>query len=174
MNPENEITINEIVGAIRRLVRAVYLDSSRMSKQYGLAGSQQSAVLRTLVMSGPISSADLSRKLYVTPTNITGIIDRLEKKGLIERIRQHGDRRIVLITLTESGMNLGKKLPDPIETKLTSGLADLESERVQMLGLALNQVLNLLDIKGIEETPLAWDQGSDQIGNEKQTTGLNE
>ena len=173
MKTENEITLNEIVGAIRRLVRAVYLDSAKMSKQFGLTGPQ-SAILRTLIITGPISSADLSRKLYVTPSNITGIIDRLEKKGLIERIRQHGDRRIVLITLTENGMNLGKKLPDPIETKLTSKLADLESERVQMMGLALNQVLNLLDIKGIEETPLAWDQESDQIGNEKQTTGLDE
>ena len=116
MKPENEITINEIVGAIRRLVRAVYLDTAKMSKQFGLTGPQ-SAVLRILVKKGPISSAELSRKLYVTPANITGIIDRLEKKGLVERTRKDGDRRIALITLTESGMNLGKTLPDPIENK---------------------------------------------------------
>ncbi|MBC8391299.1 MAG: MarR family transcriptional regulator [Deltaproteobacteria bacterium] len=173
MKTENEITINEIVGAIRRLVRAVYLDSAKMSKQFGLTGPQ-SAILRTLIITGPISSADLSRKLYVTPSNITGIIDRLEKKGLVERNRQDADRRIALLTLTESGMNLGKTLPDPIETKLISELADLEQGHVQMLSLAINQVLSLLDIKGIEETPLAWDQVSSQISNEKQTTSQNE
>ena len=170
MNPENEIAINEIVGAIRRLVRAVYLDTSKMSKQFGLTGAQ-SAILRTLVKSGPISSAELSRMLYVTPANITGIIDRLEKKGLVERTRKDGDRRIALITLTESGTNLSKTLPDPIESKLISGLADLEHGHVQMLELALKQILNLIDVKGIEETPLVLNQGVGQIDNEKQITG---
>ena len=53
--------------------------------------------------------------MYVTPSNITGIIDRLEKKGLVERIRQQGDRRVALITLTQSGQKLGQTIPDPIE-----------------------------------------------------------
>jgi len=162
MKPENEITINEIVGAIRRLVRAVYLDTAKMSKQFGLTGPQ-SAVLRILVKKGPISSAELSRKLYVTPANITGIIDRLEKKGLVERTRKDGDRRIALITLTESGMNLGKTLPDPIENKLISELADLESGHVQMLGLAIKQILKLIDVKGIEATPLGLNQEPSHI-----------
>ncbi len=157
MKPENEITINEIVGAIRRLVRAVYLDTAKMSKQFGLTGPQ-SAVLRILVKKGPISSAELSRKLYVTPANITGIIDRLEKKGLVERTRKDGDRRIALITLTESGTNLSKDLPDPIENKLIAELADLESGHVQMLGLAIKQILTLIDVKGIEATPLGLNQ----------------
>lgn len=157
MKPENEVTINEIVGAIRRLVRAVYLDSAKMSKQFDLTGPQ-SSVLRTLINTGPISSAELSRKLYVTPANITGIIDRLEKKGLVERIRKQGDRRIALITLTESGANLSRTLPDPIEAKLISELADLESGHVQMLGLAIKQLLKLIDVKGIEATPLGLNQ----------------
>lgn len=80
MITENELLIKEIVCAIRRLVRAVYLDTEKMSRRFGLTGPQ-SGVLRTLSEHGPLSSADLSRKLYVTPANITGIIDRLEKKG---------------------------------------------------------------------------------------------
>jgi len=51
MKPENEIIINEIVGVIRRLVRAVYLDTAKMSRQFGLTGPQ-SAVLRILVKKG--------------------------------------------------------------------------------------------------------------------------
>ena len=112
MKPENQADINELVGSIRKPVRAVYLDSKKMAKRYGLTGPQ-SAVLRLLVNNGPLSSAELSRRLYVTPSNVTGIIDRLGKKGLVERIRKEGDRWVALINLTESGHRLSKTIPDP-------------------------------------------------------------
>jgi DNA-binding MarR family transcriptional regulator len=103
---------------------------------------------------GALSSADLSRKLYVTPSNITGVIDRLERKGLVERIRKVGDRRVALITLTEKGEELSKSLPDPIEKKLISELGDLEPEHVELLSMAMNQILNLMDTRGVEDAPM--------------------
>jgi DNA-binding MarR family transcriptional regulator len=148
-----EHAITDIVESIRRLVRAEYLDSQKMSKQYGLTGPQ-SLVLRLLIKKGALSSADLSRQMYVTPSNITGIIDRLEKKGLVERIRQQSDRRVVLITLTQSGKKLGKTIPDPIEKKIINQLDDLEPEHLQILAVAMNQILNLIEVKGARETPL--------------------
>ena len=63
------------------MVRTVYLDSLKMNKVFGLTGPQSTA-LRALHSCGPMSSAAMSKLLYVTPSNITGIIDRLEKKGL--------------------------------------------------------------------------------------------
>jgi DNA-binding MarR family transcriptional regulator len=156
MKPENEKVVKDIVWAIRRLVRAVYLDTSKMSRQYGLTGSQ-SMVLRSLIQNGPLSSAELSRKLYVTPSNITGVIDRLARKGLVERIRKEGDRRVSLITLTEAGTQLSKTLPDPIEKQFISQLADLEPEQVQLLGMAMNQILDLTDTKAIGEAPIDFE-----------------
>lgn len=153
MNPENESVVKDIVGSIRKLVRAVYLDSQKMSRQFGLTGPQ-SVVVRLLLKNGSMSSAELSRLMYVTPSNMTGIIDRLEKKGLVERVRKEGDRRIALIVLTENGKEMSKNIPDPIEKKLIKQLTDLENEHVQILAMAMNQILNLIDTKDIEETPL--------------------
>ena len=153
MNPENESVIKDIVGSIRKLVRAVYFDSQKMSRQFGLTGPQ-SVVVRLLLNNGSMSSAELSRLMYVTPSNMTGIIDRLEKKGLVKRVRKEGDRRIVMIVLTENGKELGKNVPDPIEKKLINQLTDLENEHVEILAMAMNQILNLIDTKDIEETPL--------------------
>jgi len=107
MNPENESVIKDIVGSLRKLVRAVSLDSQKMSRQFGLTGPQ-SVVLRLLLNNGPMSSAELSRLMYVTASNMTGIIDRLEKKDLIERMRKEGDRRVTLIILTDTGKELGR------------------------------------------------------------------
>jgi len=153
MKPENESVIKDIVGSIRRLVRSVYLDTQKLSRQYGLTGPQ-SGVLRSLVHHGSSSSADLSRMLYVTPSNITGIIDRLERKGLVERIKKEGDRRVALITLTKEGTRLGKKMPDPIERRLISELADLDPAHVQLLDMAMGQILEMMDAQYIEKTPL--------------------
>lgn len=150
MIAKNEALINEIAMRIRKLRRSVYHDYIKTSRQFGLTETQ-SDVLRTLLVYGAMSSADLSRTLYVTPANITGVIDRLEKKGLVERIRQQLDRRVALITLTEPGRDLSKQLPDPIENKLISGLVNLNPEQVQALGEAMNKIINLIDAEGMED-----------------------
>jgi len=167
MNPQNESVIQDIVRSIRRLVRAVYLDSQKISKRYGLTGPQ-SSVLRNLFNNGSMSSADLSRNLFVTPSNITGIIDRLEKKQFVERIKKEGDRRIALITLTQTGQELSKTLPDPIMKKFITQLADLEPEHVQLLAMAMNQILNLIDTEDIEEETL--ELGGEPVSIEPEET----
>ena len=160
MKPENEPLIQDMVYAIHRLVKAVYLDSQQMSREFGLTGPQ-SWVLRNLVRKGPLSSAQLSRRSYATPANITGIIDRLEKKGLVERIRKRGDRRVALITLTEAGLELGETLPDPIEKRIISKLEDLDPQHVRILAMAITQILNLIETKGAEDAPLDLSLWSD-------------
>lgn len=168
MYAENELLIKEIVGVIRKFVRAVSIHTFQMSRKYGLTGPQ-CAVIRALATEGSLSSASLSRRLYVTPSNITGIIDRLEKKRLVERIKKDGDRRVALITLTPRGGKMSKTLPDPIETKLIAELADLGSEHVRILALVMNQILNLIDAKGVDADflDLHMGRGSAQ-NNEKQ------
>jgi DNA-binding MarR family transcriptional regulator len=153
MESKNDAVVKEIVGAIRRLIRAVSIDSVKMSRQFSLT-APQSGVLRSLVRSGPVSSASLSRELCVTPSNITGIIDRLEKKGMVRRVRKEGDRRVSLIELTEAGEQLSRNLPDPIESRLISGLSELPPKEVKKLDQALEQVIDILDAKEVEDAPL--------------------
>lgn len=152
MTAQNEQIIKKIVVAIKRLNRAVSSGSSRISRGSGLTPSQTS-VLRNLFERGPLSSAELSRHLYVTPANMTGIIDRLEKKGLVERLPKGNDRRVALITLTSDGASQGRLLSDPIEKKLISGLAHLESKQVDGLNEALMQILSLIETEGSRAAP---------------------
>jgi DNA-binding MarR family transcriptional regulator len=153
MTVSNEVLIKEIVGAIRRLIRAVSIDSVKMSRQFSLT-APQSGVLRCLAHNGAISSADLSRELYVTPSNITGIIDRLERKGLVQRVRKEDDRRVTLIQLTDEGRKLSRELPDPIEIRLVSGLSALPEKEVRKLDDSLDKIIDILDAKELEDSPL--------------------
>ena len=52
--------------------------------------------------------AELSRRLLVTAGNITGMIDRMQEAGLVERKRDHHDRRLIRVHLTSRGKNLAK------------------------------------------------------------------
>jgi DNA-binding MarR family transcriptional regulator len=152
-----EIPVQDIVDAIRRLIRSVYRDSQKISRRFGLTGSQ-SAVMRNLLAEGPLSSAALSRKLYVTAANITGIVDRLEKRRLVKRIRQTGDRRVTMIGLTESGKTLAQKLPDPFENRMIEALSRMEASDVRNLGAALHQINRLIDVSDSDESPLELDR----------------
>ena len=146
MNAKNELIIKEIVLLVRRLVKVISYDSQKISRQFGLTGPQ-SVILRNLLDNGAISSADLSRIAYVTPSNITGIIDRLQNKGLVERIRVKDDRRVALITLTQSGRELSETLPDPIEERFISHIDDMDTEKIKVLGDAINQLFDMTEKK---------------------------
>ncbi|MBW2441667.1 MAG: hypothetical protein JRH12_14415 [Deltaproteobacteria bacterium] len=69
-------------------------------------------------------------------------------------MRKEGDRRVALITLTASGKTMSERIPDPIEKKIISELADLEMDHVQLLAMAMNQILNLIDTEDIEAESL--------------------
>lgn len=153
MTAHNKALIDEILTDIRKLRRAVYHYYIKTGRQFGLTETQAD-VLRSLLVSDAMSSADLSRHLFMSPANITGVIDRLEGKALVERVRQKADRRVALISLTESGRILSKQLPDPIENKLVSGLENLDTDQVQSLAEAINKIIDLLGADEIEPSPL--------------------
>ena len=144
MNTEKDLPTQRIVGGIRWLAYALAKDANRSGKRFGLTGPQAS-VLHAINQMGSMSSANLSRKLHVTPGNITGIVDRLEKKGLVSRERKIEDRRVVLITLTPQGRQLADELPDPVEIKLIAGLSQLPPDEIQSLDRAISQIFEIVD-----------------------------
>lgn len=146
--------IQQIVASVRKLIRSVSLDSARTGRKFGVSGSQ-TQVLRNLLIYGSLSSAELSRKMFVTAANMTGIIDRLESKGVVERQRKPGDRRVVLITLTESGRELAASLPDPVEKKLLQGLRDRPYEEMVRIAESMTTLLDLVDAEDVEDFPRA-------------------
>lgn len=135
--------ISTIVDTLHRLLRTVYVDSAKLNRQYGVT-QPQGGVLRRLRENGPTSSAQLSRMLHVTPSNMTGLIDRLERKALVQRIKKPGDRRVSMIRLTEAGEALSRKLPDPLETKLAEKLSGFAPDHVEKLSSAMSELLRLI------------------------------
>lgn len=141
---EFESTIKNIVWTLRRISHLIYLDSRNIAKQYGLTAAQASVIKTLSDSSEPYSSSSLSRELDVTPPNITGLVDRLEEKGLVERKKIEGDRRTSKIELTKKGRELAKRLPNITELKLLHGLKDLSHTEVYGIYSGLSTISEVI------------------------------
>lgn len=96
--------------------------------RYGLT-DQQWRVLRVVWTHDKVNSVDLSRQTLLVPASLVGIIDRLEKKNLVSRIRSTSDRRAVYIIATPKSRELETEVSPQvaaIQTKVRSTVSDKE------------------------------------------------
>lgn len=85
----------------------------RFFREYGLTCSQYN-VLRILRGEGkPLPSLEIADRMVQVVPAITGLVDRLEKLGLVTRERCHKDRRVVYVTLTEKAVSLLQEMDKP-------------------------------------------------------------
>jgi DNA-binding MarR family transcriptional regulator len=86
----------------------------------------QSIVLRLLDEPRPMG--ELAQLMHCDNSNLTGIVDRLEERGLVERTQAEGDRRVRLIALTDGGCELreelNRRMAEPPEPLAELGEAD--------------------------------------------------
>ena len=86
----------------------------------------------------------------VNSSTVTGIIDRLEKKGLVERWRISQDRRVITIQLTEAGTKLAEKAPPPIQQKVIDGLDKLSPKEIEKIAKSLSMLTDMLDVQDLD------------------------
>ena len=92
----------------------------------------QAMLLRQLGDALPMNEA--AGKLHCDPSNVTGIVDRLEARGLIERQHLTGDRRVKHLALTPAGRRLRSKVEKILSA--APGISDLAaSDQAALLGL---------------------------------------
>ncbi len=107
------------LDAIVETIVYLYTESRRLTKQaareVGLTGPQLT-VIKLLDTFGDLSLSSLSERIRAQNSTVTGIIDRMEREGLVHRERSTADRRVVYIRLTPKGRQLSKDiLVEPME-----------------------------------------------------------
>jgi len=88
----------------------------------------------------------------VNSSTITGIIDRLEKKGLVQRLRVSHDRRVITVELTHNGKLLAENAPPPIQHKIIDGLKRLPPGEIDEIALTLKKLIDMLDVQDMDVT----------------------
>lgn len=154
---------------IARIVEAIvylYTESRRVTKElaraFGLTGPQVT-VLKMLEGIGGLSLSDLSARMSARNSTVTGIADRMERDGLVERKRDEDDRRIVRIRLTDEGRALASEIPVESMEVFGAALRALDHEERRSLRRILrrlsDQVAELVETKETELRQRQAEQG---------------
>jgi DNA-binding MarR family transcriptional regulator len=140
-SPQDTGTLSDsarlVIHYLRRLVQADQIYNKKLTRDYQLS-QPQLICLMALKERGPMSSTKLAKFVRLDNSTITGIIDRLTRKGFVQRNRESVDRRVVTLSLTDKGYDLAVKAPPPIPMTVISGLERLSGhERADLIkGLA--------------------------------------
>ena len=145
----------EILIKIRKIVRSIDIESKKIQKEHGVSIPQ--VLCLTYLHDSPnyqATQADLRRFLNLNPSTVSGIIDRLEKKGYLARLPKLGDKRVVNIALTSSGDRLLKKIPSLLHVQLAEKLQQLSENELNDVERGLNTLVTILEIDKEEASPM--------------------
>jgi len=145
--PQN--LVRDIIYQIRRLMQAGELFTKELNKTYQVSAPQLHCLL-ALNENGPLPPSHIARHIMVKSSTVTGIIDRLEQKGLVYRLRNSPDRRVITIQLTEAGKELAQNAPPPIQHKIVDGIRKLPEGEIKQIILSLSKLTHMLDVHDLE------------------------
>ncbi|WP_280876959.1 MarR family winged helix-turn-helix transcriptional regulator [Streptomyces pseudovenezuelae] len=129
----------EVVELIGDVVARFYEDYEEAAGEHALTGAQ--ARLLSLLSLEPLPMRKLARKLKCEPSNVTGIVDRLESRGLVERRPDPADRRVKLAAATDEGLRVARELREGLRFA-RAPLAGLSDEERLSLRDLLQRMLN--------------------------------
>ena len=125
----------QALDAFIKLTRAAESVTARLERRgvHGDLTQTQFGVMEALLHLGPMCQTEISKRLLKSTGNITLVIDNLEKRDLIRRVRSEEDRRFITIHLTPQGQELIEKLfPDNVAA-ITDEMSALEPSELDTL-----------------------------------------
>jgi DNA-binding MarR family transcriptional regulator len=128
---------------IWRLEHALERVSKRMEDAIGVSGPQRFA-LRLIGHFPGLGAAELASALHLHPSTITGMIQRLEARGLVEREPHATDRRRMHLRLTRAGTRLSRPATGTVEHAVRRTLAAADPRRRRAAAWLLDHFTNEL------------------------------
>jgi DNA-binding MarR family transcriptional regulator len=144
---------DQIVASIRRIIRAIDLQSRRLQEQCALTGPQL-ATLREAEKLGDVTISALARAVHLSQPTVSGILSRLEKRGLIVRKRSSDDRRSVVIEVTADGRRMIETAPPLLQEQFRTELERLADWEHHWLLSALERIASMMDAEEIDAAPI--------------------
>jgi DNA-binding MarR family transcriptional regulator len=118
--------------ALRRSSAAGVLHGQAVARRVGVNSSDLEC-LDLILMSGPSTAGEIARHTGLTSGAVTGLIDRLERLGLVERTADPADRRKVLVRVREDKIGPIAQHYAPLEKAMQSLLAGYSREELKVL-----------------------------------------
>lgn len=131
--PRPDSLTMEVVELIGDVVARFHSEYEDAAAEHTLTGAQ--ARLLSLLSREPLPMRKLAQKLKCEPSNVTGIVDRLEARGLVERRPDPADRRVKVAAATDEGRRVARGLREGLRfaREPLAGLSREERESLRDL-----------------------------------------
>jgi DNA-binding MarR family transcriptional regulator len=150
IDPQTALELDETLQFLRALwvaVHALQKASKRMTRTLGVTGPQR-FVIRVVGLSPGISAGALARVLHLHPSTVTGILQRLEARGLVRRERHSDDARRAALRLTPAGIQRNVALAGTVEAAARVVLSDTPAAGQRAARELLERMASELDAHG--------------------------
>ena len=151
--PKRANRADEVLIALRRIIRATDLHSKQLTKTSGLT-IPQVVVLQSIRDLGQVTTGKVSARVSLSQATVTSILDRLESRGLIERYRSSADRRVVHARLTKEGRAVLRKAPPLLHDRFIREFGALDASRQKRIVDVLEEIAELMGAGDLDAAPL--------------------
>ncbi len=142
-------TADQVVIALRRIIRAVDLHSRVLVTRYGLTGPQLT-VLKALRGNEGVSVTRLGEAVHLSQATVTGILDRLTRAGLVTRQRSTEDRRRMEVWLTDAGRETLGQAPPALQEHFGGKFRRLPEWEQTMILAAMQRLVAILEARDLD------------------------
>ncbi len=151
MNPSD--LCDEVLISLRRIVRAIELQSRQLVRSHGLTGPQI-LILKTLMQSSETTVGQLAEQVSLSKPTVTDILNRLEKYGMVQRLRSEQDKRRVQVTITELAREKLADSPPLLQESFAGEFQLLKKwEQLQLIS-SLHKIAEMMDAREIDSSPM--------------------
>ncbi|HYE12490.1 MAG TPA: MarR family transcriptional regulator [Patescibacteria group bacterium] len=134
------------IRILKNVMEAVKQNVHQHFKEMNVTGPQ-GMLMGTLAHYGEMKVSDLSEKLGLSNSTVSGIIDRLENQGLVERTRSTEDRRVVYVKVTAAFMKTSKKRFQEIENVFKAMMSKATPEELDEILQGLDTLQRVINKK---------------------------
>ena len=150
--PSGRSVSDNVIINLRKIIRAIDMNSKKLIKRVGLTGPQL-VLLHEIARSGEITAGEIARAVSLSQATVTGILERLEKRGLLVRQRSERDKRRIMVSITEAGRQILEKGPPLMQEAFVEKFSSLQDWEQTMILSALQRLVSIMDAKAIDASP---------------------
>lgn len=143
----------ELLVALRRIIRAIDLRSRELHKQIGLTGPQL-LILHKVGKHDGVMVREIAEEINLSSATVTSILDRMEASGLVKRIRSTEDKRKVGVFLTEQGTGALKTAPMPFQEHFTNRFNGMKEWEQSQMVATLQRIASMMDAHKLDASPV--------------------
>ncbi|MFY9941006.1 MAG: MarR family transcriptional regulator [Desulfobacterales bacterium] len=150
----SERTVSDsVLIALRKIIQAIEMNSKKLVKRVGLTGPQL-IILQEIARCGEVTAGEIARAVSVSQATVTGILDRMESRGLLVRQRSESDKRRIMVSITPAGRQTLEDAPPLMQEAFVERFSSLQEWEQTMILSALQRLVSIMDARAIQAAPI--------------------